>query len=747
MLCETCLKINFKHLNQWDNVGHIIADKRNVVFEGDESYSSYYFHKPTIVELQLSMSSCHFCAVLWHAFVQPPDSWNASYWDLNTTSRHPIILQIWRFGVESRTDRNQPPNEPIWAYHGSQRAQLEFALNMSGLYYISLLVVCRRVLTFADPFANMSQSVSKNWASGSLLDCDASTGSFTNMELAREWYMRCNRNHPQCQRDATKLPTRVIDARKLDEGGDPTLYETLPSTTGEYVALSHCWGGALPLEPTGSVVNGHQTLPPLSKWPKTFQDSIQVAKACGIHYLWIDTLCIRQHDEQDWTVEASRMAEYFGNAAFTIAAVGAADGTQGCFWMRNPLLTRPCQVPFRFEGDRCSENLPQLFYIVARPPLGADLTEEREAPLHSRVWVLQEELLARRILRFGKRQMYWNCLTHEASESFPGGGLPTERNNLRRLLQNGHIDVERSGTRNPFYDEWYKLVNTVNARNITFNKDILPAISAIAKSIHCYMDDGDRYLAGLWEKDLLVGLLWVVPRGESSRPEVPDERLNYCRKDFTAPSWSWISMSHKELSIWLSRRIVPGGVNNKSNYTDPSRGTQILSAEVELKNEVNPYGEVKRGALKFRAQLCPIMIKNKLSRRETYRGSHERLFISTFTWKAITTSIPHLRYPPHDSRNPRLVTGECELDDDDYAPLHWWSFLSPRDQDHCIQAKFLPLLVHDNDNSYSPNRFMGLALVSTENRNEFKRIGRVSLDFDAIDYTVSRLPFEEITVV
>ena len=141
MLCETCFKIDFKHLDQWNNVGHIVTDKRNIAFEGDESYSSYYFHKPSILELkQSSMSGCHFCAVLWHAFVQPPDSWNGSRWDLTADAQHPIILGIWRYGVENWTDQTRPPIEPIWAYHGPQQAQLEFVPDISSMYYNILSV-------------------------------------------------------------------------------------------------------------------------------------------------------------------------------------------------------------------------------------------------------------------------------------------------------------------------------------------------------------------------------------------------------------------------------------------------------------------------------------------------------------------------------------------------------------------------------------------------------------------------------
>lgn len=74
-----------------------------------------------------------------------------------------------------------------------------------------------------------------------------------------------------------------------------------------------------------------------------------------------------------------------------------------------------------------------------------------------------------------------------------------------------------------------------------------------------------------------------------------------------------------------------------------------------------------------------------------------------------TTSIPYLLEIERDSLGICLITGDCELDSAEET-TRWRSFLS-RIDDHYIQATFLPLLVHNDDNPDSPNRFMGLALV------------------------------------
>lgn len=74
---------------------------------------------------------------------------------------------------------------------------------------------------------------------------------------------------------------------------------------------------------------------------------------------------------------------------------------------------------------------------------------------------------------------------------------------------------------------WYDVVTQYNGRLLTKPEDKLAAVSAIAR---VYANSKQSpYLAGIWEPDLPLGLLWT---GESAGP--PDRRR--------APSWSWASM-------------------------------------------------------------------------------------------------------------------------------------------------------------------------------------------------------------
>jgi hypothetical protein len=75
----------------------------------------------------------------------------------------------------------------------------------------------------------------------------------------------------------------------------------------QYAALSHCWGISKSLE----LKNDNEALMkqsvPWDSLPQTYRDAVSVCRKLGINYLWIDSLCIRQDDKQDWDREALKM--------------------------------------------------------------------------------------------------------------------------------------------------------------------------------------------------------------------------------------------------------------------------------------------------------------------------------------------------------------------------------------------------------------------------------------------------------
>jgi len=85
---------------------------------------------------------------------------------------------------------------------------------------------------------------------------------------------------------------------------------------------------------------------------------------------------------------------------------------------------------------------------------------------------------------------------------------------------------------------WMDIVKSYTTKDMTFETDILVAISGIAKKLSSHLQ-GD-YLAGLWQQHLPFQLLWHA--------ETFDGRLGRTRPvKYYAPTWSWASVC---TSVW-----------------------------------------------------------------------------------------------------------------------------------------------------------------------------------------------------
>ncbi len=84
------------------------------------------------------------------------------------------------------------------------------------------------------------------------------------------------------------------------------------------------------------------------------------------------------------------------------------------------------------------------------------------------------------------------------------------------------------------YHWWRTNIDTSYAKlRITKQEYRLPALSAIANEVHLKIQD--TYLAVLWKRDLLRGLLWLA----TEPGNLP--------KKYRASSWSWASIEPKIL--------------------------------------------------------------------------------------------------------------------------------------------------------------------------------------------------------
>jgi hypothetical protein len=79
------------------------------------------------------------------------------------------------------------------------------------------------------------------------------------------------------------------------------------------------------------------------------------------------------------------------------------------------------------------------------------------------------------------------------------------------------------------YSRWYQMIEGFGGRELTNERDKLPAISGLASKVQ--QITGDVYMAGLWERDIAAGLCWGARFHEDMT------RLS----TYIAPSWGWPS--------------------------------------------------------------------------------------------------------------------------------------------------------------------------------------------------------------
>ncbi|RAH81763.1 hypothetical protein BO86DRAFT_399599 [Aspergillus japonicus CBS 114.51] len=97
-----------------------------------------------------------------------------------------------------------------------------------------------------------------------------------------------------------------------------------PGRPAVYVALSYSWTDQrddhqpMPVTLTKSTFSHYSKGGRVADLPLLYRDACGIATSLGIHYLWIDGLCVIQDDPVDRAVELSKIAGIYRNASATI---------------------------------------------------------------------------------------------------------------------------------------------------------------------------------------------------------------------------------------------------------------------------------------------------------------------------------------------------------------------------------------------------------------------------------------------
>jgi hypothetical protein len=405
--------------------------------------------------------------------------------------------------------------------------------------------------------------------------------------MLREWVANCGSEHQKCRQHPTEtskcenerrtnIPTRLIDVGSIKDCPPRSRLVNTNGIPKRYVALSHRWAQTRTLETTADNIASLRIELPEKNISPTFRDAIEVTRQLGFRYLWLDSLCIIQGDAEDWKRESHIMGSIFAGASVTIAAVDSVDEDgidRGMLLRRLDPLEVTISLPFDREPLaalskkvfgvvdkvyiwKCKwlatkESTPDSIYeqntITLRPRITSLGWNMKRSRWYNRGWVLQERLLARRIIYFNKKKIYWSCFTTTHDEE---GGDPEYA--IRSSIY--------STPRVTSSQRWQDIVDEYVRCHLTFNTDRLVAIEEISQIMKTY--SSLQVYAGIPDDKTATPLLWYTKLK-------PLQKFN----DFHAPSWTWASLNGI-ISFYLPS---PPDATSKPLVEDLSFGVKATS--------------------------------------------------------------------------------------------------------------------------------------------------------------------------
>lgn len=459
-----------------------------------------------------------------------------------------------------------------------------------------------------------------------------------------EWIKVCATRHEVCGSESpARLPSRYLDVGSSEEDVVRIAISS-GQEYGEYICLSHCWGGRI-----DCTLNEHtkdefcRAIPP-HRLPPIFRDAIQICRKLGISRLWIDSLCIQQDSQQDWLAEAQHMGQYYSHCTVCIAATSSPNshGTMAIQPRPNAIREQaidPVRGAFALVAHPTEWKHPDPHF--GGPPAGPRRSHEcitlAAFPLLTRAWALQERWLSPRVLHFCGTEVAFECKTMTTcecgrAEMYHARGRTTGPS--ESLFYQRRILAGRSAL-----SHWRYLIATYSAQHLTQASDRLVAFSGIARAVHndwnrvqAQADAGrptttTKYLAGLWQHSLAADLGWFVgwpsllrmPSLPSWHPSADDDGRDGSAASYyvprpgpatyIAPSWSWASLLSPVRYI---RNMDHLGLEPKFQYID---------AHVPLAHD-DPYGSVEAGcALRLRGRLFKSRFESRLYEDKDSRPS------------------------------------------------------------------------------------------------------------------------------
>ncbi|KAK7954777.1 hypothetical protein PG988_015471 [Apiospora saccharicola] len=231
------------------------------------------------------------------------------------------------------------------------------------------------------------------------------TNPWFDLGLIKFWKHRCINEHRQSCGNPWMIrqikPAWLINTQRrcLVPGNEG----------GAYICLSYRWGESPAYRTTKAALPDLQKPGSLDRTdikaqlPPVVSQAMQLEEAMDERFLWVDTLCIPQDDEDLKVAEMDRMGEIYGSSLLTIIAA-EGDGDHGIPGLPGAAPRISNQDMFKFAH-----------HTLIQIPISEYMEKTHGTAYEKRGWTYQEYKMSARKLIFAGNRVHWDCRPHLAS--------------------------------------------------------------------------------------------------------------------------------------------------------------------------------------------------------------------------------------------------------------------------------------------------------------------------------------------
>ncbi|GAW22352.1 hypothetical protein ANO14919_118890 [Xylariales sp. No.14919] len=371
--------------------------------------------------------------------------------------------------------------------------------------------------------------------------------AIANLKLLRYWLKDCDKKHRH-----PDIPNAILS--RIQAVLDGGIFRVINTSTGvvevlaslsKFVALSYVWG-LDSSQPKNQPLKGG----PISDYPPTIRDSINVAKSLGYEWLWVDRVCIDQTSDSEKAKLIPYMKDIYAAAHLTIVAACGESAQNGLLGTqetprnaKSPLIIGP-SVAFQ-------PICPRFENIISK------------TTWNKRGWTFQEYVFARRLLFVFDSEMFFKCAEYTFRESrghhpvidnqgsvnrwmFNESGICNAAR-LQAILHGKEARTEDLLTAQTFLDA----VMEYSARKLTIGEDRVDAFAGVILAAMSPMDQASEQAFLKHGHPLPFFESLLTWRCGLSLIGTPDPNLK-----LPVPSWSW---AHTGVEVYIPIMGETGG--------------------------------------------------------------------------------------------------------------------------------------------------------------------------------------------